>query len=94
MTDRANQKNRVSETVETVSNVRLLARHTSVKRGFKKRKFLCGTRVPRARISRQECQRYEQFASGFFEEKSRGEIQNTKPTKEERKDAEAANKNE
>jgi len=35
---------------------------------------------------------FQKFASGFFEEKSRGEIHNSKPTKEKRKDAEAANR--
>jgi hypothetical protein len=90
MTKPTNRKNRVTETVKAVVKVRALARCTSLKRGVKKRKILCGSGVPRARISRPECRRYERFASGFFEEKSRGETQTTKPTKERRKDAEAA----
>jgi len=35
---------------------------------------------------------FEKFASGFFEEKPRGELPQNKPTTENRKDAEAAKK--
>jgi hypothetical protein len=91
MTSRNNRKNRVTETVKTVSAVPSLRSSTSLKRGVNRRRILCGLEAPRIRLSPQECRRYKQFASGFFEEKSRGETKNTKPTKEKRKDAEAAN---
>jgi len=73
MTSRTNQKNRVTETVKTISKAGLFSCCAALKRGVHGRNF-------------------QKFASGFFEEKSRGEIQKSKPTKEKRKDAEAANR--
>jgi len=81
MMNRNSKKNRVSETVETVSKVRSLACCNPVKRVVNERRIFSGGIVFRDGISRPECRCYEEFASGFFEEKSRGEIHKTKPTK-------------
>jgi hypothetical protein len=66
MTNRTNQKNRVTETFKTVFSVPLFDRGASLKRSVNRRNF-------------------QKFASGFFEEKSRGETQKlNQPKKKER----------
>jgi hypothetical protein len=58
----------------------------TVKTVFHAHWFLPGTTLKRGVNEKN----FEKFASGFFEEKSRGEVHKTKPTKANRKDAQAA----
>lgn len=84
------QKSRFRETVETVFGGRSLPSCTGLKRGLNDKKFSANSRFENPLLADRKSRSGEQFASGLFEEQSRGEIHKTKPTKENRKDAQAA----
>ncbi len=84
------RENRLIETVQRGFDFASSRPSASLSRGANKRKIFADVALPQSALADRNSRRHQQFASGLFEEQSRGELHKTKPTKENRKDAQAA----